>query len=95
MTEDARDYEWPEDPVQSVEEPAIWKLVLLYGLPVLLLLVFPAVAWIGLFPGAVGLRWATHPPHRRRLVALYVLTGLFSVAPWIAMLLGRDTVELS
>jgi hypothetical protein len=87
VAEDAGSYRWPED----TEEPAApslgtGMLILLYGLPFGLLLVFPAVAWIGLLPGAVGLRWRARPPHRRRLVILYVVLGLISVAPWVAWL---------
>jgi hypothetical protein len=93
VAEDAGSYGWPEDPEES-QVPSLGRarLILLYGLPFVILLMFPAVAWIGLLPGAVGLRWATHPPHRRRLVILYVLAGLISVAPWIAWLLGRDSI---
>ena len=95
MAEDTGSYGWPEDPEESVV-PSTGRatLILLYGLPFVILLVFPAVAWIGLLPGAVGLRWTTHPPHRRRLVTLSVVAGLISVAPWIAWLLGRDSVAL-
>lgn len=95
MAEDPGSYVWPEDPEESVV-PSLGRAkgILLYGLPIVVLLVFPAVAWIGLLPGAVGLRWTTHPPHRRRLVILYVAAGLISIAPWIAWLLGRDSVAL-
>jgi hypothetical protein len=92
VAEDAS-YGWPEDPEESgVPSLGRARLILLYGLPFVILLVFPAVAWIGLLPGAVGLRWTTHPPHRRRLVILYVVAGLISVAPWIAWILGRDSI---
>jgi hypothetical protein len=96
MRDEPRQSGWPKEPdVELSEEPGVWKLVLLYTLPLLVLLVFPAVAWVGLLPGAVGLRWTTFPPHRRRLVALYVVAGLISVAPWIAMILRGDLAELS
>jgi hypothetical protein len=93
VAEDAGSYGWPEEPVES-EVPSLGRarLILLYGLPFVILLIFPAVAWIGLLPGAVGLRWTTHPPHRRRLVIVYVVAGLISVAPWIAWLLGSDSI---
>jgi hypothetical protein len=96
VAEDPGSYAWPEDPEESgVPTLGRVRATLLYGLPIVVLLIFPAVAWIGLFPGAVGLRWITHPPHRRRLVVLYVLAGLLSVAPWVAWLLGRDSAALA
>ena len=88
---------WPEDPENSldgVDQPGRPTLMVLYGLPFLLLLLLPAVAWMGLFPVAVGLRWTTHPPHRRRLTWIYLMTALISVAPWVALIVRGDASEL-
>lgn len=97
MTDGQGHSRWPEDEqdVEAVEDPGVWKLVLLYGLPLLILLVVPTVAWVGLLPGAIALRWTTYPPHRRRLIALYVVAGLISVLPWIALLFSGDIAELT
>ena len=80
-------YAWPEDPATpppSSQGPI--TLIVSYGAPFVLLLLFPAIAWIFLLPAALMLRWTAHPTHRRRLVWVYALTGLFSFAPWIGML---------
>jgi hypothetical protein len=88
---------WPEDDSDVVAAPAlgVWALVLLYGLPLLILLVVPTVAWLGLLPGAVVVRSRTPAPHSRRLVVLYAVTGLISVAPWIAMIVQGDIGDLA
>lgn len=97
MTDQLGQSGWPDD-AEDVQDDAsqlgVWKLVLLYGLPFLTLFVFPAVAWIALLPGAVGVRWATSPPHRGRLVWIYLVTGAISVAPWIALIARGDVAEL-
>jgi hypothetical protein len=97
MTHEPGPHGWPDEgpDAVAVQGPGLGKLVVLYGLPLVIMFFAPAVAWVGLFPGAVGLRWTTQPPHRRRLVALYVVVGLISFAPWIAWVFGGDTTELS
>lgn len=97
MTDEQGSYGWPEEEPDGAAPlgPGVWQLVALYVLPFLILLVVPAVAWVGLLPGAVALRWITRPPHRRWLVAIYVLAGLISVAPWIAMILNGDIADLA
>ncbi len=96
MTDEQDPPRWPVEPeVVVARGPGTWQLVLLYALPFLVLFALPAVAWVGLFPGAIGLRWTTHPPHRRRLVALYLVVGAISVAPWIAWLVRGDIAELT
>ena len=97
MTDQVSQSGWPddaEDVPDDVEQPGVWKLVLLYGLPFLILFVFPAVAWIALLPGAVGVRWSTRAPHRRRLVWIYLVTGAISIAPWILLVVQGDVAEL-
>ncbi|HYN56752.1 MAG TPA: hypothetical protein VES03_06110 [Motilibacterales bacterium] len=97
MTDQLSQSGWPEDAEEvrgDADQPSVWKPVLLYGLPFLILFVFPAVAWIALLPGAVGVRWTTHPPHRRRLVWIYLVTGMISLAPWIALIARGDVAEL-
>jgi hypothetical protein len=88
---------WPEDDSDVVADPPLGMgaLVLLYGLPLSALLLLPSVAWLGLLPGAVAVRFRTPAPHRRRLVVLYVVAGLISVAPWIALILRGDIGELA
>jgi hypothetical protein len=87
---------WPEDDSDGEPAPAlgVWALVLLYGLPFLILLVVPSVAWIGLLPAAVAVRSRTPAPHRRRLVVLYAVTGLISVAPWIVLIARGNIADL-
>ncbi|HSO03127.1 MAG TPA: hypothetical protein VLQ92_01495 [Candidatus Limnocylindrales bacterium] len=97
MTDEQGRYGWPEEEPDgaALAGPGVWQLVALYGLPFLILLVVPAVAWVGLLPGAVALRWMTRPPHRRWLVAIYLVAGLISVAPWIAMVINGDIADLA
>jgi hypothetical protein len=54
--------------------------------PFLFLLLFPAIAWIALLPLTPIVRRTTHPAHRRRVTWIYGVTGLISLAPWVAML---------
>ena len=79
-------YDWPQEAAPESPQPGAVLLIVLYLSPVILLLLFPAIAWIFLLPAALMLRWTAHPTHRRRLVWVYALTGLFSFAPWIWML---------
>jgi hypothetical protein len=88
MAEEPSGYGWPDDPADEGLEfagPGTYMLMVLYGLPFLILLLFPGVAWLVLLPFAAAMRWNTRPPHRRRLVWINVTTGLISLAPWIAM----------
>ena len=89
MTEEPSGYGWPEESADDdldFPRPGAYMLAVLYGLPFLILLLFPALAWLVLLPFAVAMRWNTHPPHRRRLVWINVTTGLISLAPWIVMI---------
>lgn len=89
MTEEPSGYGWPEESADDdldFPRPGAYMLMVLYGLPFLILLLFPALAWLVLLPFAVAMRWNTHPPHRRRLVWINVTTGLISLAPWIVMI---------
>ena len=70
-------------------------LAVLYVLPFAVLWWFGPLAWVGLVPGAVGLRWTTHPPHRRRLGVLYLALAVVSLGTLILGLSGTDTAELS
>jgi len=79
-------YEWPDDATPKPPGQGPITLIVSYGAPFVLLLLFPAIAWIALLPLALMLNWTAHPAHRRRLVWIYAITGLFSLAPW-AMLL--------
>lgn len=69
-------------------------LAVLYVLPFAVLWLFGPLAWFGLVPGAVGLRWTTHPPHRRRLGVLYLVLAV-SLGTLMLGLSGTDTAELS
>jgi hypothetical protein len=97
MADEPSNAGWPEDDSEVAPAPAlgVWALVLLYGLPLLFLLVVPTVAWLGLLPGAVVVRSRTPAPHRRRLVVLYTVTGMISVAPWVAMVVQGDIGDLA
>lgn len=97
MTDEQGGYGWPDEEPDGagVPGPGVWQLTALYGLPLLILLVVPALAWMALLPGAVALRRMTRPPHRRWLVAIYVLAGLISVAPWIALIINGDIADLA
>lgn len=66
--------------------PGAVLLVVLYVAPLLVLLLFPAIAWIALLPLALLVRRTTHPAHRRRATWIYAVTGLISLAPWAGML---------
>jgi hypothetical protein len=79
-------YEWPEDESPAPEEPGVVRTLVLYMAPILLLLLFPAIAWIALLPLAPLVHRTTHPAHRRRAAAVYLVAGLISFAPWVAML---------
>lgn len=81
------DYEWPVEPDEDpAYRPGFYMLAILYSTPVLVLILFPALAWLALLPFSITLRWNAHPPHRRRLIWLYVGTGLVSLAPWISLI---------
>jgi hypothetical protein len=89
LADESAGYEWPEDPSGGDQYRAsFYLLAIMYSAPFLILLLFPALAWLALLPFAVALRWNAHPPHRRRLIWIYVVTGLISLAPWIPMVLG-------
>ena len=97
MTDQLGESGWPDDAddvPDDASQLSVWKLVLLYGLPFLTLFYLPSLAWIALFPGAVGVRWATSGPHRGRLVGIYLVTGAISVAPWIALIARGDVADL-
>ena len=79
-------YEWPEEAAPEPAQPGVIKLLVLYLAPFLLLLLFPAIAWIALLPLAPLVNRTTHPAHRRRAVAVYLVTGLISLAPWVTIL---------
>ena len=81
-------YEWPDDVTPKPPGQGPITLIVSYGAPFVLLVLFPAIAWIALLPLALMLNWTAHPTHRRRLVWVYLLTGLFSFAPWLVMLLS-------
>lgn len=70
-------------------------LAVLYVLPFAVLWWFGPLAWVGLVPGGVGLRWSTHPPHRRRLGVLYLGLAVVSLGTLMIGLSGTDTAELS
>lgn len=82
------EYEWPQETAPEPERPGVVKLLVLYMAPFLLLLLFPAIAWIALLPLAPLVHRTTHPAHRRRAFVVYLVAGLISFAPWAAMLLG-------
>lgn len=88
MTEEDSGYAWPDDPTDGDrhDQPGVIRLTILYGAPFLLLLLFPALAWLGLLPMAASMRWTVFPPHRRRLVWIYSVCGLISAAPLILAL---------
>jgi hypothetical protein len=81
-------FEWPEDTSSGQGYRAgSYVLAIMYSAPFVILLLFPNLAWLALLPFAIALRWNVHPPHRRRLEWIYVVTGLISLAPWIPMIL--------
>ena len=87
--EDPQGYEWPDEGSGDDDyRPGFYLLAIMYSAPFLILILFPALAWLALLPVAISLRWNAHPPHRRRLIWIYVITALISLAPWIAMLLS-------
>jgi hypothetical protein len=81
-------YDWPEDAAPEPPRPGPVLLLILYMAPFLLLLLFPAIAWIALLPLTLLVNRTTHPDHRRRAVVIYLVTGLISLAPWITMMAG-------
>jgi hypothetical protein len=81
-------YQWPEEAAPEPPPPGVVTLLVLYLAPVLLLLLFPSIAWIALLPLAPLVNRTTHPAHRRRAVVVYTVTGLISLAPWVAMLIA-------
>jgi hypothetical protein len=86
MTAESDAYEWPEEPAPEPPKPGVVTLIVLYVAPFVLLLLFPSIAWIALLPLTPLVNRTTHPAHRRRASAVYLVTGLISLAPWIAML---------
>jgi hypothetical protein len=80
-------YDWPEDVPRTPPGPGMVTLVILYTAPIVLLLVFPTIAWIALLPLSFLVRRTSHPAHQRPASWLYLGTGLISVIPWIGMLL--------
>lgn len=87
MNAESDGYEWPEEATPEPPQPGVVTLIVLYMAPFLLLLLFPAIAWIALLPLTPLVSWTTHPAHRRRAVLIYLVTGLISLAPWVAMLI--------
>lgn len=84
----------PAVPAAPVARASALGLVVLYGLPLAVLRWAGPLAWVGLFLGTVGLRWTTHPPHRRRLVLLYGCLAAVSLGILLFWMTGTDTVEL-
>lgn len=88
-TEEPQGYEWPDEGAADQEyRPGFYILAIMYAAPFLILLLFPALAWLALLPLILAVRWNVHEPHRRRLVWIYLITGLISLAPWIALLIS-------
>lgn len=79
-------YHWPVEDMPEPPRPGVVTLLVLYLAPFLLLLLFPTIAWIALLPLTPVVSWTTHPAHRRRAVWIYLVTGLISLAPWVALL---------
>jgi hypothetical protein len=79
-------YEWPDEASPEPPQPGVIMLLVLYLAPLLLLLLYPAIAWIALLPLTPLVNRTTHPAHRRRAVAVYLVTGLISLAPWVTIL---------
>lgn len=88
MNPDPDTYEWPEEAAPEPPRPGVITLLVLYLAPFLLLLLFPSIAWIALLPLTPLVHRTTHPAHQRRATVIYLVTGLISLAPWVAMLLG-------
>jgi hypothetical protein len=72
----------------------VLAVVVLYVLPFVVLGWAGPLAWVGLAPGAVGLRWTTHPPHRRRLALIYLALAVVSLGTLLLGLSGTDTANL-
>lgn len=90
MTDESGQYQWPDESATSQAESGPMRtvnLIVLYGAPFLTLLLFPNLAWVALLPGGAILGRTSPAKHRRRLVWIYLITGLISLAPWIALLL--------
>ncbi len=88
-TRESQDYAWPDEASGDDEyRPGFYLLAIMYSAPFLILILFPALAWLALLPLCFAMRWNAHPPHRRRLIWIYLTTGLISLAPWVAMILG-------
>jgi hypothetical protein len=79
-------YEWPQEAAPEPAQPGVVTLIVLYLAPFLLLLLFPTIAWIALLPLTLLVSRTTHPAHRRRVVWIYLATGLVSLAPWATLL---------
>lgn len=73
---------------------SVLALVVLYALPFAVLWWAGPLAWVGLAPGAVGLRWTTHPPHRRPLALLYLALAAVSLGTLLLGLSGTDATNL-
>jgi hypothetical protein len=69
-------------------------VVVLYVLPFVVLWWAGPLPWVGSAPGAVGLRWTTHPPHRRRLALLYLALAVMYLGTLLLGLFGTDTTNV-
>jgi hypothetical protein len=88
-TEESNGYEWPDEAAGDDRyRPGFYLLAIMYVAPFLILILFPALAWLVLLPFSFALRWNAQPPHRRRLEWIYAITGLISLAPWVAWILS-------
>jgi hypothetical protein len=88
VSEEDSGYAWPEDPADGdrYDQPGVIRLTILYVAPFVLLLLFPALAWLGLLPMAASMRWTVYPPHRRRLAWIYAVCGVISATPLLVAL---------
>ena len=63
MNSEPDTYEWPDEAAPEPTPPGLIALLVLYLAPVLLLLLFPAIAWIALLPLTPLRRTGPRMPH--------------------------------